>query len=91
FSVTIAGQTRHFESTGFGAQCQNHLCDDRVSLLGSGLDELPTQTVVLSGFVAGNGHFAATELVLSAVPETPAAALLALGLAALALRRRGLR
>lgn len=91
FSVTIAGQTQHFSSTGFGAPCQQHLCDDRVSLLGSGLDELSTQTVVLSGFVAGNGHAAASEIVLSAVPEAPAAALLALGVAGLALRRRALR
>lgn len=87
WSVTIGGQTRHFAATGFGAPCEQHLCDDRVSLLGSGLDEVSTQTVVLSGFVAGNGHFAATEILLSAVPEPPAAALLALGLAALALRR----
>lgn len=93
WSVTIAGQTQHFASVGFGAQCQSHRCDDRVSLVGSGLDTLWTQTVVLSGFVAANAHFAATEIQLSAapVPEAPAGALLALGLAALALRRRALR
>lgn len=89
WSVTIAGQTQSFASAGFGAACEQHLCNDHVSLLGSGLDGLATQTIVLSGFGASNGHFAATEIVLHAapVPEAPAAALLAIGLAGLTLRR----
>lgn len=93
WSVTIAGQTQSFASAGFGAQCEQHLCNDHVSLLGSGLDLLAAQTIVLSGFGASGSHFAATEIVLHAapVPEAPAAVLLALGLAGLMLRRQRAR
>jgi len=53
WSVTIGGQTLALSSVAFGLDCQSGRCDDRVELAGTGLDRLPTDTVILSAFQGG--------------------------------------
>ena len=96
FSVTIGGNTVAFNSVGHGAACLSGLCDDLVSLAGSGLENIATTTVVLSNFQGGwpgqGQYMSISEINVNAgvVPEPETYALMALGLAAVGVfaRRR---
>jgi len=85
WSVTIGDMTANLTSVGSNNQCYSGLCDDRVSLVGTGLDEILTQTIVLSHFEGVGGswpeYFSAAEIVVnSPVPEAEAYAMVASGL-----------
>ncbi|WP_235835123.1 PEP-CTERM sorting domain-containing protein [Piscinibacter terrae] len=96
WSVTIGGNTQAFTSTGFGASCTSGLCSDAVSLAGSGLDLLATDTLTLSNFQGGwYGYFSAGEITVNGAaaapvpePETYALMLGGLGVMGLLARRR---
>ena len=95
WSVTIGGNTQAFTSTGFGASCTSGLCSDAVSLAGSGLELLSTDTLTLSNFQGGwYGYFSAAEITVNGVaapvpePETYALMLGGLGVMGLLARRR---
>lgn len=94
WSVTIGGQAVSLTSVGFSPSCASGPCDDRVSLIGTGLEFIATQTIVLSQFTGIGGqwpnHFSASEIVVNgttAVPEPEAFAMVASGLALMALAR----
>jgi PEP-CTERM motif len=99
WTVTINSNSQSFSSTAHGAACLSGLCDDVVSLIGSGLDTLSTNTIVLSNFTGGwpdeSSYFNISEIQVngasvSAVPEpeTYAMMLAGLGLLGFAARRR---
>ena len=83
WSVTIGGVTTALASTAFGPNCSGALCNDSVSLLGTGLESIATNTVVLSNFQGGwADYYNATEITVSAiaVPEPESYAMLLAGL-----------
>ncbi len=88
FSVTIGGNTVAFNSVAHGASCLSTLCDDLVSLAGSGLENIATNSVILSNFQGGwpgqGQYMSISEINVNAgaVPEPETYALMALGLAA---------
>lgn len=92
WEVTIGGNTAVLTSRGFGPFCETsrRRCHDRVSLLGTGLENMATSTVVLSSFQGGrDGYVNATEIqVNGVVPEPETFALAAVGLGVLTMVRR---
>jgi hypothetical protein len=95
WSVTIGDVTVSLDSLGFGPQCLSGPCNDRVDLLGTGLEDIATDTVVLSGFRSYDISFGfnIAEIVVSridvpTVPEPGTLALLCLGLVGVAVIRR---
>ena len=100
WSVTIGANTVALGSTDFGPSCFSGLCNDRVNLVGTGLDLLATNSVTLSGFTGGwFGSFNAGEITVDGaaampVPEPETFALMLAGLgvvATMARRRRSVR
>lgn len=87
WSVTIGGQSVALSSSAFGSTCYSVLCSDSVSLLGTGLENIETDTLVLSNFQGGwEGYFSASEVTINAVsnvPEPESLALMLAGMAAL--------
>jgi len=100
WTVTIGANTAAFTSvnTGSSVCTSGFLCDNIVSLTGSGLDLLSTNTITLSQFTGtggGGGWFNIGEVELNgasapAVPEPETYALMLAGLAAMGgvVRRR---
>jgi hypothetical protein len=63
-------------STGFGSFCAGArgLCNDTVSLVGTGLENIATKTVKLSNFQGGwNNYFNATEIQVNGTAASVAA------------------
>lgn len=82
WTVTIGGQSVALSSTEFGAVCQSSLCSDSVSLIGTGLEDIQTDTVTLSNFQGGwEGYFSASEVTINGVSNVPEPESLALMLA----------
>lgn len=99
WDVTIGGTTVTFASIDFGPTvCRfgTLACNDSVSLLGSALEGVATNTVTLSNFQVGNpaggweDYFNIGEVTVSPVPEpaTYALMLAGFGVLGLAARRR---
>jgi len=99
WSVSIGASTQAFSSTAFGPRCAGTLCNDSVSLVGTGLDLIATDTVTLSGFQGGWSHYFSiaevglTGVAVAAVPEPETYALMFGGLLAVGFvaRRRQAR
>ncbi|MDP1533773.1 MAG: PEP-CTERM sorting domain-containing protein, partial [Rubrivivax sp.] len=98
WSVTIGGSTRTLTSTAYGPVCGSGLCNDSVSLIGTGLDVIATSSVILSSFwgshVGGLFNIGEATVTASPVPESGTYAMLLTGLAVLAFmarRRVGVR
>lgn len=86
WTVTIGGQSVARGSAGFGAMCFSNLCSDSLSLIGSGLENIETDTVTLSNFQGGwEGYYSASEVTINAassVPEPESLALMLAGMVA---------
>lgn len=96
-SVSVGGPTMAFATTALGMPVASGLADDLVTLTGSGLDLIATDTIMLSLFFGpgccGAEFFPSiTEITiegaLAAVPEPGALALFGLGLLAFRFARR---
>lgn len=86
WTVTIGGQSVALGSLGFGNTCDVGPCNDHVSLVGTGLELLDTDTVTLSHFQGGwNGYFNAAEVTVNSMSNVPEPESLALMLAGLAM------
>ena len=96
WSVTIDGNTVALASTAFGGNCQSGLCDDSVSLIGTGLENLATNKVILSNFQGSwpsqGQYMSISEIKVNGrpaqVPEPGTYALMGLGLAAVGVFHR---
>lgn len=80
-TVTIGGNSVALSSLAWGPNCQSTLCNDKLSLTGTSLAGMRTDTVTLSNFQGGwGGYYNAGEITVTAVPEPETYAMLLAGL-----------
>ncbi len=84
-TVTISGNSVALSSTNWGGPCLSGACNDRLSLNGTILDGLMTDTIVLSDFQGGWSDSSSTyynigEITVNAIPEPETYVMLLAGL-----------